>query len=443
MKNFTRILFVLLICVLLFAAGCENIPESADGVMKGGTFEKTNGFGFYYNKTINSYYEHQGVDYSAEVGASVFAFDSGSVLIEYDDVLHGTQIIISHKNNVKTLYRFIVPIAGLSSGDTVEKGEKIATVSEAIGEEYKDGPHLHFEMIVNGKNVDPETYKYGSGSDGEVGLDSGLDVPMEFGTYTILHSYGFYHNQTLNSYYEHQGVDFAAEIGTAVYSSDCGTVEILEENGLLGGQIIITHENNIKTLYRFVTPVDGLTTGDTVVKGEKIATISEACGEEYKDGPHLHFEILVNNKAVNPEIYFDKGKDELLAPLPAGAYKILYGYGFYHNKTLNSYHEHQGVDFSAEVGVPVYVMLDGVVTGIVVDEKGSEISVTHNNGIITVYRYVVPMQGLKIGDIVTKGCKIATISEACGEEYKDGPHLHFAVIENGNCVDPEIHFDLQ
>ena len=55
-------------------------------------------------------------------------------------------------------YRFVTEVEGLKVGDTVEKGEVIATVAEATGDEYKDGAHLHFEMLVDGENVDPSTY---------------------------------------------------------------------------------------------------------------------------------------------------------------------------------------------------------------------------------------------------------------------------------------------
>ena len=43
-------------------------------------------------------------------------------------------------------------------GDSVEKGQVIATVAEPTGNEYKDGAHLHFEITANGVQVDPTTY---------------------------------------------------------------------------------------------------------------------------------------------------------------------------------------------------------------------------------------------------------------------------------------------
>ena len=119
----------------------------------------TNGFGFFYNQTLNNYYEHQGIDFSADVGSAVVAVDDGVVESIYTaDVLSGTEIILSHANGLKTVYRFVTHADGLKAGDKVSKGQTIATVAEANGSEYKDGAHLHFEVVKDGKTVDPVTY---------------------------------------------------------------------------------------------------------------------------------------------------------------------------------------------------------------------------------------------------------------------------------------------
>ena len=70
-------------------------------------------------------------------------------------MLSGTEIVVDHGNGLKTLYRFVEAKEGLKAGDSVEKGDVIATVAEANGDEYKDGAHLHFEILENGKKVDP------------------------------------------------------------------------------------------------------------------------------------------------------------------------------------------------------------------------------------------------------------------------------------------------
>ena len=118
--------------------------------------EVSNDYGFFHNQTLGSYYHHDGVDFLAEVGAEVFAVEDGTVESVYaGDLLLGTEIVVDHGNGVKTLYRFVNAKAGLKAGDSVKKGDIIGTVAEATGEEYKDGAHLHFEILENGKNIDP------------------------------------------------------------------------------------------------------------------------------------------------------------------------------------------------------------------------------------------------------------------------------------------------
>ncbi len=127
----------------------------------------------------------------------------------------------------------------------------------------------------------------------------GMIMPVEEAG--LIHDYGFYHNQTLNCYYEHTGLDFSAEAGTDVLAVASGTVEsIYKDDLLLGTEIVIDHGDGLKSLYRFVNEVEGLSVGDSVEKGEVIATVAEANGNEYKDGAHLHFEITESGTVVDP-----------------------------------------------------------------------------------------------------------------------------------------------
>lgn len=133
-------------------------------------------------------------------------------------------------------------------------------------------------------------------------LPEGMVVPVA--SASILNDYGFYHNKTLNIYYEHEGLDFTATAGTEVLAAESGVVEsIYKEDILLGTEIVIDHGNGLKTVYRFVDEVEDLRVGDEVEKGEVIATIAEANGNEYKDGAHLHFEVLQDGKNVDPALH--------------------------------------------------------------------------------------------------------------------------------------------
>ena len=130
----------------------------------------------------------------------------------------------------------------------------------------------------------------------------GMLSPLE--TVTILNEYGFYHNKTLGAYYEHGGVDFSANAGAAVLAVESGVVEsIYKDDLLLGTEIVLDHGDGLKTVYRFVTETDGLKVGDRVTKGQVIACVAEANGNEYKDGAHLHFEVRKDGKTVDPAVY--------------------------------------------------------------------------------------------------------------------------------------------
>lgn len=132
--------------------------------------------------------------------------------------------------------------------------------------------------------------------------DSGMGLPIE--VVAVSNEFGFFHNSTLNAYYEHVGMDFAAEVGAKVLAAEDGVVESIYSGDVLKGtEIVLDHGDGVKSVYRFVAAADGLKVGDTVAQGETIATVAEPTGDEYKDGAHLHFEILENGKSVDPSGY--------------------------------------------------------------------------------------------------------------------------------------------
>ncbi len=114
---------------------------------------------FAYNKTLDCYEFHTGLDMAAEAGTEVMACVDGTVeSITVGDILDGTKIVLSHADGVKTSYYFIDAAEGLEVGDSVKRGDVIGTVAEPSGSEYKDGAHLHFEVTKNGEIADPNDY---------------------------------------------------------------------------------------------------------------------------------------------------------------------------------------------------------------------------------------------------------------------------------------------
>ncbi len=109
-----------------------------------------------------------------------------------------------------------------------------------------------------------------------------------------------------NSYRFHQAMDMAAKVGDNVVASLDGTVEnITVGNRTKGTEITIVHEGGIKTRYRFINVKEGLKKGDKVKRGDVIGTVAEPNGNEFKQDPHLHFEVEKNGKLIDPAEFLE------------------------------------------------------------------------------------------------------------------------------------------
>jgi murein DD-endopeptidase MepM/ murein hydrolase activator NlpD len=104
---------------------------------------------------------HMGMDFSADAGAEVVCVYDGVVESVTTSYLTGTTVTVDHGNNLKTVYNSIDANEALYEGATVAKGTVLGYVSENNLQEYKDGPHLHFEVLVSGETVNPDEYLIG------------------------------------------------------------------------------------------------------------------------------------------------------------------------------------------------------------------------------------------------------------------------------------------
>lgn len=114
---------------------------------------------FVYDKTLDRYCLHEGMDFSCAAGSEVFAAVDGKVLsVETNHRLYGGVVTIEHANGVKTVYRYIDPAENLKAGMEVERGSVIGKVAAATGAENAEGDHLHFEVYKNNVMQDPDDY---------------------------------------------------------------------------------------------------------------------------------------------------------------------------------------------------------------------------------------------------------------------------------------------
>ena len=96
----------------------------------------------------------------------------------------------------------------------------------------------------------------------------------------------------------HTGVDFAAPRGTPILAAGNGVVEKMERNSGYGNMTVIRHTNGYETLYAHQTGyAKGLTKGSRVRQGQVIGYVGST---GLSTGPHLHFEIRINDKPVDP-----------------------------------------------------------------------------------------------------------------------------------------------
>lgn len=101
----------------------------------------------------------------------------------------------------------------------------------------------------------------------------------------------------------HNGTDFSATKGDKVFAADSGVVKSIGEEGLWGITITIDHENGYITKYMGLGNDISVNEGDRVESSQQIGCVGDNPESENQIEPHFHFEVLNNEKYINPEEY--------------------------------------------------------------------------------------------------------------------------------------------
>ena len=107
-----------------------------------------------YSDTMKDWRTHNGIDISASKNDQVMAVNDGTVLKVYTDPLWGGIVEIDHGNSIISRYCGVTAASHIKEGSSVQMGQEIGTCS-TIPLESVDKLHLHFEVTVDGKIVDP------------------------------------------------------------------------------------------------------------------------------------------------------------------------------------------------------------------------------------------------------------------------------------------------
>lgn len=111
-----------------------------------------------YSETLQEWITHLGIDIKAPRTTIVKASEEGEVVGIKNDPRYGLTVVIEHTNGFKTVYSNLLTAEFVSEGDKVVKGQTIGTVGNSASFEIVDEPHLHFEILKDNIQVDPNIY---------------------------------------------------------------------------------------------------------------------------------------------------------------------------------------------------------------------------------------------------------------------------------------------
>lgn len=120
--------------------------------------------------------------------------------------------------------------------------------------------------------------------------------PVKGGRFTS--GFGYRRHPLLGTRKMHTGIDWAAPVGTPVLAAGSGTVEAAGRKGGYGNYVRLRHGNGYKTAYAHLSRIaKGVVKGAKIRQGQIIGYVGST---GRSTGPHLHYEVLVNNRFTNP-----------------------------------------------------------------------------------------------------------------------------------------------
>ncbi len=114
------------------------------------------------------------------------------------------------------------------------------------------------------------------------------------------------YSQTLEEWVTHEGTDIACEKGTTVKAASDGYVSEIKNDPRFGTTVIIDHSNGLKTVYANLATGVVVSPNQKVSVGDIIGCVGNTAVFESAEQSHLHFEVLKDDKNVDPADYLPK-----------------------------------------------------------------------------------------------------------------------------------------
>lgn len=189
----------------------------------------------------------------------------------------------------------------------IQPGDTFRLISERLrgpnGEVLQQGNVVQAEFHLSG--LDIVLWRYTGTNDAVEWVDDTgrplrsalLRTPMD-GTLITTSGFGLRQHPILNYTSAHRGIDFSAPTGTPVFAAANGTVTFAGQRNGYGNTIEISHDEETKTRYAHLSRIaPEVRTGTVVRQGQVIGNVGST---GLSTGPHLHYELHINNRAVDP-----------------------------------------------------------------------------------------------------------------------------------------------
>lgn len=111
-----------------------------------------------YSETLQEWITHTGIDIKADKTTVVKSAEAGTVKTIKNDPRYGLTITVEHANGFLTVYSNLLTSEFVVEGEKVEKGQSLGTVGNTAAFEIADEPHLHFEILKDSVQVNPNIY---------------------------------------------------------------------------------------------------------------------------------------------------------------------------------------------------------------------------------------------------------------------------------------------
>ena len=203
----------------------------------------------------------------------------------------------------------------------LKRGATFSVVYEALtadGEAITWGPStgrvLAAEFVNKGQTFSAMWFKDGDTKGGYFGLDgqskqrSFLASPLEFSRITS--GFSMRMHPILNTWKQHNGVDYGAPVGTPVRTIGDGIVEFAGWQNGYGNVVHVQHSNERSTVYAHLSRID-VTRGQRIEQGAIIGAVGQT---GWATGPHLHFEVKIEGQQRDPLLVAQMSEAAVIAP---------------------------------------------------------------------------------------------------------------------------------